>query len=166
MQAYKTACPQRGNLHVATARRRQRPPCPRGRKPSCCTLPGITATSPPTIDRRSFPMRKSILPLNIQTICSCGCWCEAACAPAFPSSFGVSGCQRLPHIRLGNAELSSNPRWRDARFEGCAHRVQLSLRQGSCDRFVPSLAPIFIDIESSLRRNRSSSAAQSSRSSS
>jgi hypothetical protein len=31
---------------------------------------GITATSPPIIDRRSLPMRKSILPLSIQTICS------------------------------------------------------------------------------------------------
>ena len=31
---------------------------------------GITATSPATMDVLSFPMRKSILPLSIQTICS------------------------------------------------------------------------------------------------
>jgi hypothetical protein len=31
---------------------------------------GYHATSPETIDFLSFPMRKSILPLSIQTICS------------------------------------------------------------------------------------------------
>ena len=31
---------------------------------------------------RSSPMRKSILPLIIHTICSCGCLWAAACAPA------------------------------------------------------------------------------------
>src|SRR5215831_20492936 len=52
------------------------------KNPSCSVSPGMTATSPAVIERRSLPMRKSIVPLSIQTICSCGCRCAPACAPA------------------------------------------------------------------------------------
>jgi len=38
-------------------------------------------------------------------------------------------CQRLPHIGLGNPELSRNPCWRDARLEGGANGVHLAMGQ-------------------------------------
>jgi hypothetical protein len=71
--ARKTPCHSRGGAKTSTTS------VSSGKKPSCSTLPGITATSPPTIDRLSYLTRKSILPLSIQTIWSWGCWCEAAC---------------------------------------------------------------------------------------
>ena len=50
----------------------------------------------------------------------------AACVP---SPLWFIGCERLPHIRLGNPELSSNPCWRDARLEGGANGVHLATGQ-------------------------------------
>ena len=42
--------------------------------------------------RRSSPMRKSILPLSIHTICSCGCLWAAACAPALMFHHTIMHC--------------------------------------------------------------------------
>ena len=50
------------------------------------------------------------------------------------------GRQRLPYIRLGNPELSGNPRRRDARLEGGTNGIQLTTIHGTsavsaCGRF-------------------------------
>jgi len=41
-----------------------------------------------------------------------------------------SRCQRLPHIGLGQTELSSNPGWRNACLECRANCIQLTTGQG------------------------------------
>src|SRR5215831_4282451 len=48
--------------------------------------------SPGFIVRFSLPMRKSIVPLTIQTNCSCGCLCAAACAPALMRQYTMVPC--------------------------------------------------------------------------
>jgi hypothetical protein len=52
--------------------------------------------------------------------------------------------QRLSHIRLGNPELSTNPRWSDTSFEGSADRVQIPLRQWQRNFFGPFFTPWLI----------------------
>jgi hypothetical protein len=63
-------------------------------------------------------------------------------------------CQRLPHIRSRNPELSRNPRWADARLEGGANGIHLTSRQRNFDDIHGASLRNLINLMQLLRRQR------------
>ncbi len=77
--------------------------------------------------RRAWPLRKSRPAMAIERKQIARQSGERKIHPLSPLWF--IGRQCLPHIRLGNPELSRNPCWRNARLEGRANGIHLTTGQ-------------------------------------